>query len=92
MLLDVDNAVSIIKHLGKRTQLVKMDLKDVCCIVPVYPQDHHLLDIQWNNQVFVDRRLPFALRLVPKVFTVFADQVAQGIHCRGGALAVALPR
>ena len=75
--------MSIIKHLGKRTQLVKMDLKDVCCIIPVYPQDHHLLDIQWNNQVFIDRRLPFALRLVPKVFTVFADQVAQSIHCRG---------
>ena len=26
----VDNAVSIIQHLGQGTQLVKMDFKDVC--------------------------------------------------------------
>ena len=38
----VDNAVSIIQHLGQGTQLVKMDLKDAYCIIPVHPQDHHL--------------------------------------------------
>ena len=79
----MDNAVSIIKHLGQGTQLVKMDLKDAYCIIPVHPQDHHLLGIQWDNQVFVDRSLPFGLRSAPKVFTAFADLVAWAIHCRG---------
>ena len=51
--------------------------------VPVHPQDHHLLGIQWDNQVFVDRSLPFGLRSAPKVFTAFADLVAWAIHCRG---------
>ena len=57
----VDNAVSIIQHLGQGTQLVKMDLKDAYRIIPAYSQDHHLLGIQWDNQVFVDRSLPFVL-------------------------------
>ena len=39
----VDNAVSIIQHLGQGTQLVKMDLKDAYRFIPVHPQDHHLL-------------------------------------------------
>ena len=38
----VDNAVSIIQHLGQGTQLVKMDFKDAYRIIPVHPQDHHL--------------------------------------------------
>ena len=79
----MDNAVSIIQHLGQGTQLVKMDLKDAYRIIPVHPQDHHLLGIQWDNQVFVDRSLPFGLRSAPKVFTAFADLVAWAIHCRG---------
>ena len=79
----MDNAVSIIQHLGQGTQLVKMDLKDAYRIIPVHPQDHHLLGIQWDNQVFVDRSLPFGLRSAPKVFTAFADLVVWAIHCRG---------
>ena len=72
----VDKAVSIIQHLGQRTQLVKMDFKDAYRIIPVHHQDHHLLGIQWDN-------LPFGLRSAPKVFTAFADLVAWAIHCRG---------
>ena len=33
----VDNAVSIIQHLGQGTELVKMDLKDIYRIIPVHP-------------------------------------------------------
>ena len=79
----MDNAVSIIQHLGQGTQLVKMDLKDAYHIIPVHPQDHHLLGIQWDNQVFVDHCLSFGLRSAPKVFTAFADLVAWAIHCQG---------
>ena len=78
--------MSIIQHLGKRTQLVKIDLKDVYCNIPVYPQDHHLLNIQWNNQVFVDHNLPFELRSVPMVFTAFADLVARPSTAGGGGV------
>ena len=41
----VDDAIGHILRLGRGTQLVKMDLKNACRIVPIHPQDHHLLSI-----------------------------------------------
>ena len=38
----LDNAVDLVRGLGVGTQLVKMDLRDVYCIVPVHPDDQHL--------------------------------------------------
>ena len=39
----LDDAVEIILNLGVGTQLVKLDLKSAYRIVPVHPQDHHLI-------------------------------------------------
>ena len=80
MYASVDNAVTVIQQLGQGTRLVKMDLKDA---YRVHPDDHLLLGICWDSQVFVDRSLPFGLRSAPKIFTAFADMVAWVIHCQG---------
>ena len=64
-----DDAVRRILHLGKGTQLVKVDLKQAYRQVPVHPQDQHLLAISWERSVYVDRALPFGLRSAPKIFT-----------------------
>ena len=72
------------QHLGRGTELVKMDLKDAYCVVPVHPQDHQLLGIRWDGGVYVDRSLPFGLWSVPPpIFTAFADLVARAIYCHG---------
>ena len=47
----VDDAVAIIQHLGWGAELVKMDLKDAYCVVPVHPQDHQLLGIRCDGGV-----------------------------------------
>jgi hypothetical protein len=39
----VDNAVSMIQELGRGARLAKIDLKDAYWIVPVHPDDYHLL-------------------------------------------------
>ena len=41
----LDDAVDLIRRLGLGTQLVKMDLKEAYRIVPVHPDDQHLLGI-----------------------------------------------
>ena len=79
----VDNAVEIICRMGPGTELVKMDLKDAYRVIPVHPQDHHLLGTQWCGDTFVDRSLPFGLRSAPKIFTAFSDMVAWAIYYRG---------
>ena len=79
----VDNAVDGIRQLGRGAQLVKMDLQNAYRLIPVHPYDQHLLAIRWNDQVYIDRNLPFGLRSAPKLFTAFADVVAWAIHCCG---------
>ena len=79
----VDNAVSMIQLLGRGTRLAKIDLKDAYRIVPVHPDDYHLLGIPWNAHTYLDRALPFGLRSAPKIFSAVADFIAWVLHQNG---------
>ena len=68
---------------GPGTELVKMNLKDAYRVIPVHPQDLHLLGTQWCGDTFVDWSLPFGLRSATKIFTAFSDMVVWAIHYRG---------
>ena len=70
-------AIEHILRLGTGTQLVKLDMKDAYCIVPLHPQDHHLLEISW------ERTLPFGLRSALKIFSVVTDMIAWALQCAG---------
>ena len=74
----LDDAIDQIIRLGRRTELVKLDLKDAYRVVPIHPHDIHLFGMSWNGQTYyVDRALPFGLRSAPKIFSALArhDQV-----------------
>ena len=79
----VDEAVEIIRQLGVGTQLAKLDLQNAYRIVPIHPEDQHLLAIEWEGATYVDWALPFGLRSAPKIFSAVADMVAWVLHCAG---------
>ena len=79
----LDDALKLISQLGPGMQLVKMDLKDAYRMVPVHPDDQHLLAISWEGATYVDRSLPFGLRSAPKLFTAVADAIAWILFDRG---------
>lgn len=79
----VDEAVNIIRQLGQDTQLFKLDIKDAYRIIPVHPDDYHLLGISWRGETYIDRALPFGLRSAPKIFSAVADTVAWALHQQG---------
>ena len=79
----VDEAVDIIRHLGRDTQLVKLDIKDAYRLIPVHPDDYHLLGISWRGETYIDRALPFDLRSAPKIFSAVAVLVAWVLHQHG---------
>ena len=79
----VDDAVNLIQQLGRGSQLVKLDIKDAYRIVPVHPDDYHLLGIKWKGSMYVDCALPFGLRSAPKIFNAIADVLAWVLHCQG---------
>ena len=69
----VDEAVSRICALGARAQLAKFDVESAYRIVPVHPDDRHLLGMEWKGKLYVDTALPFGLRSAPKIFSALAD-------------------
>ena len=79
----VDDAVSLIRILGQSTPLIKLDIKDAYRNIPVHPYDQPLLGISWNDNIYIDRALPFGLRSAPKLFSAFADSIAWVLYKRG---------
>ena len=58
----VDDAVSVILQKRQGTLLAKLDLESAYRIIPVHPQDRHLLGMQFDGKLYVDVVLPFGLR------------------------------
>lgn len=75
----VDEAVDIRSH---DTQLVKLDIKDAYRLIPVHPDDYHLLGISWRGETYIDA-LPFGHRSTPQIFSAVADLVAWVLHQHG---------
>jgi len=39
--------------MGRDSFLVKADIKEAYCMVPVHPGDQYLFGVRWNDTVFV---------------------------------------
>ena len=59
--------------LWKGVQLINLDIRNTCRVVPIHPDDRWLMGMIWEDSLFVDAALPFNLLLVPKIFTALAD-------------------
>ena len=70
------DALALILDKGRGTQLAKLDLESAYRMVPVHPEDRHLLGMEWNSEWYVDTALPLGLRSAPKIFTAVADALA----------------
>ena len=68
---------------GQGTLMGKMDIKQAYRMVPVHPDDRHLLGMKWQGSVYVDKVLPFGLRSAPLIFTAVADAL-QWMMVRNG--------
>ena len=48
--------------------MVKADIQEAYRMVPVHPEDQHLLGMHWEGFLYIDKVLPFGLRSAPKNF------------------------
>ena len=69
----VDDAIHILQSLGPGSFMAKTDLKSAFRLIPIHPDDWHLLGIHWQDQYYVDLYLPFGLRSAPFLFNQFSD-------------------
>ena len=71
--LVLTNPGSQTKSLGPGSFMAKTDLKLAFCLIPIHPDDWHLLGIYWQKQYYVDLYLPFGLRSAPFLFNQLSD-------------------
>ena len=81
--ITTDQIVDGILHLGHGAPMAKVDIKQAYRIVPVHPEDRHLLGVQWEGQVHVNKFLPFRLRSAPPILTALADTLQWIMQKRG---------
>ena len=62
---------------GQGSLLAKFDIEEAYKIVPVHPDDKHLLG---NNQLHINAAPPFGLRSAPFIFTALADALQWAIQ------------
>ena len=66
--ISIDTVVEQINLRGRDTQLAKLDIKQAYRMVLVHPTDRLLLAMKWKGKTFIDKALPFGLRISPTDF------------------------
>ena len=71
------------QQLGLDALLAKVDIKSAYRLIPVHPQDHLLLAMQWDGKSFINMMLPFGLHSSAKIFNVIADVLSWHLQQTG---------
>ena len=79
----LNEAVAMCQRLGPDCLLAKIDLKQIYRVVPIHPEDWHLLGMQWQGQVYLDTALPFGLRSAPKILSALANVLLRAMASKG---------
>lgn len=70
-----DDAVDIVRELGAKCFMGKLDVKHAFRLCPVRPEDFPLLGFSWQGQYYFELRLPFGSRSSPFIFNSLAAAV-----------------
>ena len=68
----VDDAVTMIKHLGQGCFLAKTDIKSAFRIIPIMLTDYDLLGIFWQGKYYYDRVMPMGCASSCRTFEILA--------------------
>ena len=82
----MDWAVQRIAQLGRHALLAKMGIRKAYCNIPIGPTDRHLLGFTWDEKVYIDKVLPFGLRLAPLTFSAIVEALLLIMHNRPASL------
>ena len=64
--VSVDDLAEIIRRVGHKALLAKLDIRSAYCIVPVHLEDRQFLGMQWKGKLFIDTAPPFASSISSK--------------------------
>ena len=81
--VSIDKIVDCILEVGRGVEMAIIDIKEAYWNIPVHPEDRPLLGVRWQNELYLDKVLPFGLRSAPLIFTAVADALQWIIERRG---------
>lgn len=67
-----DAAIDLVHQEGQGSYLIKVDVKSAFRLLPIHPSDFPLLGMQFQQQYFVDKALPFGLSVSCALFEKFS--------------------
>lgn len=68
----VDDAINVIRRLGRGCLLSKTDIQDSYRLVPIHPSDYNLMGIYFNGFYYIDRCLQMGCASACKIFDSFS--------------------
>jgi hypothetical protein len=84
----VAQAVAYILQFGQGCYMAKTDIKAAFRIIPVRPQDYHLLGFKWRGNYYVDKCLPMGCSSSCAIFETFSTALEWIISRQEGDFAV----
>ena len=80
----VDMAIKVILQIGQGAFLAKTDIKSAFRLLPVSPEDYHLLGFFFQNQFYYDKVMPMGLSISCQIFEEFSSALQWIAQNRGG--------
>ena len=71
----LDHVVDLVHECGQGCFIAKADIKDAFRLIPINPQDYHLLGMTWNGQFYYDKVLPMGSAISCQTFERFSRAV-----------------
>ena len=83
-----DNVIQMIAGLGPGALLAKRDIKSAFRLLPVYPDDFHLLGIKCGVSYFIDKCLPMGASLSCNLFEKFSSFLHWLVSYKSGIISL----
>ena len=71
----ISDAIKLILYYGEGAYLAKTDIKSAFRIIPIHPNDYHLLGFKWKGKYFFDKCLPMGASSSCYIFERFSTSL-----------------
>ena len=68
----IQDAISLLINLGKGVFMAKCDIRSAFRLLPVLPEQYHLLGMKWNDNYYFDKCMPMGARSSCNLFELFS--------------------
>ena len=83
----LSDAIRHIKSIVLACYLAKSDIESAFRLLPIHPEDRHLLGISWDNQYYYDQCLPMGCSSSCQLFEKFSTVLEHIVHhCTQGRI------